>query len=270
MSDAPFTSARRHAKAESLFSSAKKAITARQVNMGPGPVNQTETSARPLPQPLTPRVNTLRLTESSFPQMKFQPEETALPADTRINLMSLSDRLQWIPPKKSPPTYLHVAPPLPSRQRHQKAFIRKIGWVSAGNPEHFNDRNCSLGPESFGQFRLPASIQAFRVQPDARMADELPFALHAPEIELNDFSDTARWLETLDLVVTVDTSVAHLAGGLGIPVWILLPYAPDWRWGTDGETTRWYGSAQLFRQPRPNDWLSVLQSVQESLETPAA
>jgi hypothetical protein len=184
--------------------------------------------------------------------------------------MSLPDRLQWIPPEKSPPPYLQVAPSLPSRQRHQKALIRKIGWVSAGNPEHFNDHNRSLGPESFGQFRLPASIQAFRVQPDARLADNLLLALHAPEIEFNDFSDTAGWLETLDLVITVDTSVAHLAGGLGIPVWILLPYAPDWRWGTDGETTRWDGSAQLFRQPRPNDWLSVLQSVQESLETPAA
>ena len=142
--------------------------------------------------------------------------------------------------------------------------------MSAGNPEHFNDRNRSLDSESLSQFRLPALIHAFRVQPDARLSDNLPFALHAPEIELTDFSDTARWLETLDLVITVDTSVAHLAGGLGIPVWILLPYAPDWRWGIDGETTRWYGSARLFRQPRPNDWLSVLQSVQESLETLAA
>ncbi len=102
------------------------------------------------------------------------------------------------------------------------------------------------------------------------MSDNLPLALHAAEIELNDFSDTARWLETLDLVITVDTSVAHLAGGLGIPVWIPLPYAPDWRRGTDGETTCWYGSARLIRQPQPNDWLSVLQSVQKSLETLAA
>ena len=270
MSDAPFTSARRPVKAESRFSSAKKAITANQVNMGPGPVKQTETSARPVPEALTPRVNTLRLTESSFPQMKFQPEETSLPADTRISLMSLPDRLQWMPPTKSPPPYLQVGPPLPARQPYPKAPIRRIGWVSAGNPEHFNDRNRSLGPESLGQFHLPASIQAFRVQPDNRLSDELPFHLHAPEIKLTDFSDTARWLETLDLVITVDTLVAHLAGGLGIPVWILLPYAPDWRWGTNGETTRWYGSARLFRQPRPNDWLSVLQSVQESLETLAA
>ena len=217
-----------------------------------------------------PRVNTLRLTESSFPQMKFQPEETALPAYTRISLMSLPDRLQWIPPKKSPPPYLQVDPPLSSRQCDPKAPVRRIGWVSAGNPEHFNDRNRSLGPQSPGQFRLPASIQSFRVQPDTRLSDNLPFAQHAPEIELNDFSDTARWLETLDLVLTVDTSGAYLAGGLGIAVWIVLPYAPDWRGGTDGETTQWYGSARLFRQPRPNDWLSVLQSVQESLETLAA
>jgi hypothetical protein len=211
-----------------------------------------------------------RLAQSSFPQIEFQPEETAPPADTWISLMSLPDRLQWIPPEEAPLPYLQVDPPLPARQPHSKTPVRRIGWVSAGNPEHFNDRNRSLGHESLGQFRLPASIQAFRVQPDTRLADELPFRLHAPEIELNDFSDTARWLETLDLVITVDTSVAHLAGGLGIPVWILLPYAPDWRWGTEGETTRWYRSARLFRQPRPNDWLSVLQSVQESLETLAA
>ena len=270
MSDAPTTSARRNVKAESRFSSAKKAITARQLNMGLALFDQTETSARPLPQPLTPRVNTLRLTQFSFPQMEFQPEETALPADIWNSLVSLRDRLQWIPPKESPPHYLQVAPPLPSRHRLPKALIRKIGWVSAGNPEHFNDRNRSLDSESLSQFRLSASIQAFRVQPDARMADELPFALHAPEIELTHFIDTARGLETLDLVITVDTSGAHLAGGLGIAVWIILPYAPDWRGVTDGETTQWYGSARLFRQPRPNDWLSVLQSVQESLETLAA
>ena len=202
--------------------------------------------------------------------MKFQPEETAPTADKWVSLMSLPDRLQWISPEEAPPPCLPVDRPLPARQRLPKAPIRRIGWVSAGNPEHFNDRNRSRGPKSLGKFRLPASIQAFRVQPDARMADELPFALNAPEIELTDFSDTARWLKTLDLVITVDTSVAHLAGGLGIPVWILLPYAPDWRWGTDGKTTRWYGSARLFRQPQPNDWLSVLQSVQESLETMAA
>ncbi len=211
-----------------------------------------------------------RLAQLSFPQIEFQPEETALPADTWVSLMSLPDRLRWIPSDTAPPPYLRTHPTAPARLGHLGAPIRKIGWVSAGNPDHFNDHNRSLSPECLGGFRLPPSIQAFRVQPDARMADDWPFALHAPEIELTDFSDTARWLKTLDLVITVDTSVAHLAGGLGIPVWILLAYAPDWRWGTDGETTRWYGSARLFRQPQLNDWLSVLQAVQQALETMAA
>ena len=270
MSDVPTTSAHRHAKAELGLSPAKKAIAARRVELGLGLVNQTETSVRLSPQLLPHRVSTLRQALASSLQIEFQPEENAPPAATWISLMSLPDRLQWIPPDDVSPPYLRVNPPLPSRQGHPTAPIRRIGWVSAGNPEHVNDRNRSLDCESLSQFRLPASIQAFRVQPDARMADDLPFALHAPEIELTDFSDTARWLKTLDLVITVDTSVAHLAGGLGIPVWILLPYAPDWRWGTDGETTRWYGSARIIRQPQPNDWQSVLQLVQESLEMLAA
>jgi ADP-heptose:LPS heptosyltransferase len=112
---------------------------------------------------------------------------------------------------------------------------------------------------------LPTSIQAFRVQPDARFTDDVPFELLPPEIKLTNFSDTARWLETLDLVITVDTSVAHLAGGLGVHVWILLPYAPDWRWGTNGETTNWYGAARLIRQTKPSDWISVLHRIQNML-----
>jgi hypothetical protein len=109
-----------------------------------------------------------RLAQSSFPHIVFQPEETAPPADTWISLMSLPDRLQWIPPEEAPLPYLQVDPPLPARQPHSKTPVRRIGWVSAGNPEHFNDRHRSLGPEYLGQFRLPASIQAFWVQPDGR------------------------------------------------------------------------------------------------------
>ena len=211
-----------------------------------------------------------RLAQASFPKIEFQLETDPPTADAWISLMSLPDRLQWTPPDTAPPPYLRTNNPGFARPRDAGGPIRRIGWVSAGNPDHFNDHNRSLSPEGLGGFRLPPSIQAFRVQPDARFADDVPFELLPPQIELTDFSDTARWLETLDLVITVDTSVAHLAGGMGIPVWILLPYAPDWRWSTDGETTRWYGSARLFRQPQPNDWQSVLQSVQQALETGAA
>jgi hypothetical protein len=211
-----------------------------------------------------------RLAQASFPKIEFQLETNSPTADTWISLMSLPDRLQWTPPDTAPAPYLRTNNTGSACPRDAGAPIRRIGWVSAGNPDRFNDHNRSLSPECLGGFRLPTSVQAFRVQPDARFTDGLPFELLPPQIELTDFSDTARWLETLDLVITVDTSVAHLAGGLGLPVWILLPYAPDWRWGTDGETTRWYGSARLFRQPQPNDWQSVLQSVQQTLETGAA
>jgi hypothetical protein len=212
----------------------------------------------------------LRLARSSLAPIDVVPEGATPKADAWVSLMSLPDRLQWIPPETAPAPYLQIQPSDSSTRPERLGPIRRIGWVSTGNPNHFNDRNRSLNAEALAEFRLPASVTAYRVQPEARLSDALPFALHAPEIALSDFYDTARWLEALDLIITVDTSVAHLAGALGIPVWILLPYAPDWRWGTQGETTRWYRSARLIRQPRPNDWRSALEQVQRGLESAAA
>jgi ADP-heptose:LPS heptosyltransferase len=76
--------------------------------------------------------------------------------------------------------------------------------------------------------------------------------------ELDDFSDTAAVLAQCDLVIAVDTAAAHLAGAMGRPVWVLVPFSPDWRWGLDGETTLWYPTARLFRQTTPGDWDSVI------------
>jgi hypothetical protein len=189
MSDAPTTSARHNLKAESRFSSAKKTITARHLDVGLARFDQTETSVKLLPQPLTPRVNTLRLAQASFPQIEFQPEETAPTAETGVSFMSLPDRLQWNPPEEVPRPYLQVGPPLPARHRHPKAPIRRIGWVSAGNPEHFNDRNCSLGPESFSQFFFYAELRikkelALHWAPRRRMAQcsDLQPVDHSPPL----------------------------------------------------------------------------------------
>jgi len=83
--------------------------------------------------------------------------------------------------------------------------------------------------------------------------------------ELQDFADTAAAMQALDLVVAVDTSVAHLAGALGVPVWVMLPFAPDWRWLVDRADSPWYPSARLFRQSAPGDWHSVAESVVSAL-----
>jgi tetratricopeptide (TPR) repeat protein len=88
--------------------------------------------------------------------------------------------------------------------------------------------------------------------------------------EINDFSDTAALIENLDLVISIDTSVAHLAGALGKPVWILLPFVPDWRWFLDREDSPWYPTMKLFRQPSLGDWKSVIDKVSDNLQNKLA
>jgi ADP-heptose:LPS heptosyltransferase len=82
--------------------------------------------------------------------------------------------------------------------------------------------------------------------------------LHAPPAPLTDFADTAALLTQLDLVITVDTAAAHLAGALGVPVWLLLPFAPDFRWMLDRTDSPWYPAMRLFRQPAPDDWATPI------------
>ena len=82
-----------------------------------------------------------------------------------------------------------------------------------------------------------------------------------PVRSLANFAETAALIAALDLVVTVDTSIAHVAGALRQPAWVLLPYAPDWRWLLHRNDTPWYDSVRLFRQPSPGDWQSVIASV---------
>ena len=83
--------------------------------------------------------------------------------------------------------------------------------------------------------------------------------------QLEDFADTAALMSNLDLVITVDTAVAHLAGALGMPVWVALPLVPDWRWLLEREDSPWYPSMRLFRQTDWGDWASVLERLTEAL-----
>src|SRR5581483_3605409 len=100
---------------------------------------------------------------------------------------------------------------------------------------------------------------------DAEVLDAHPQILHLGG-GLKDFSDTAAIMSLCDLVICSDTAVAHLAGALGRPVWVLLPHVPDWRWLLDRDDNPWYPSARLFRQYKRGDWSAVVEQVIEKLK----
>jgi ADP-heptose:LPS heptosyltransferase len=85
-------------------------------------------------------------------------------------------------------------------------------------------------------------------------------------LDLNDFSDTAALISEMDLIVSADTSVAHLAGAMGKPIWIMIPYLPDYRWLLDRTDSPWYPAATLFRQPAFDDWKSVISAIVRRLQ----
>jgi ADP-heptose:LPS heptosyltransferase len=100
---------------------------------------------------------------------------------------------------------------------------------------------------------------------DAAVLKKRNDVLHFGDVK--DFSDTAALILQLDLVISVDTSVAHLAGALGEPVWILLPYSPDWRWLLDRDDSPWYPSVRLFRQQQIGNWAGVIDQVKNELRS---
>ena len=107
----------------------------------------------------------------------------------------------------------------------------------------------------------------FHVDRDAGLFGIAPQGLNLIDYtdELVSYSDTAALLANLDLIISVDTSVVHLAGAMGKVVWALLPFAPDWRWLLDREDSPWYPTMRLFRQPQPGDWVSVMESVRAAM-----
>jgi hypothetical protein len=158
------------------------------------------------------------------------------------------------------------------RERLDPATLN-VGIAWAGNPKHGNDHNRSMPLSTFRAIDLEG-CRFLTAQPDVRDADRpvLDGWARADDLGsgLRDFDDTAAYFEALDLVITVDTSVAHLAGALGRPVWLLLPYVPDWRWLLDRTDSPWYPSARLYRQPARADWPSVLERVRMDLAALAA
>jgi tetratricopeptide (TPR) repeat protein len=146
----------------------------------------------------------------------------------------------------------------------------KVGIVWHGNPKHKNDRNRSMPFAHFSPFAKFTDITFYSLQKGKASEQARNFSMGMKFIdlteEINDFSDTAALIENLDLTMSVDTSVVHLAGALGKPIWTLLPFAPDWRWMLNREDSPWYPTMRLFRQPSPGDWNSVIKKVSEELQ----
>jgi tetratricopeptide (TPR) repeat protein len=145
----------------------------------------------------------------------------------------------------------------------------RIGLAWSGNPRHSNDHNRSVALQALSPlFDVPARFVS--LQTDVRPDDELTLRTQSRILDLaptlTDFADTAALIARLDLVISVDTSVAHLAGALGTPVWILLPFSPDWRWLLDRQDSPWYPTARLFRQGKTREWQGVVGQVRDALD----
>jgi hypothetical protein len=141
----------------------------------------------------------------------------------------------------------------------------KVGLVWAGRPEHQNDHNRSCRLDTFLPLSRVPGVRLYSLQKgpaESQIADSaLRDAIVHLGPELLDFSDTAAALAHLDLLVSVDTSVAHLAGAMARPVWVLLPPIPDWRWMLDREDSPWYPTVRLFRRAADQGWDAVMARV---------
>jgi tetratricopeptide (TPR) repeat protein len=171
-------------------------------------------------------------------------------------------------PSRTP--YLHASPERLAKWAARLGPERglRVGLIWSGNPAHHRDHARSIALSALMPLLgVPAIF--FSLQKDVRSADAAVLAGRRDVIqiadELADFSDTAAIMAQLDLIISVDTSTVHLAGALGRPVWILLPYLPDWRWLLDRDTSPWYPTARLFRQDEARGWGSVIPRVQAAL-----
>jgi tetratricopeptide (TPR) repeat protein len=204
--------------------------------------------------------------------------ETLPPFDLQLPLMSLprvfGTTLDTIP---ADVPYLHPDPAKLSRWRAALADVTalKVGVVWAGNVRHKGDRQRSLPAAAVLPRLVMPGVQLYSLQKEPRPEDAPVLAALGNDIvdlapALGDFADTAAAVAALDLVIAVDTSVAHLAGALGRPVWMLTPYALDWRWLRDREDSPWYPTMRLFRQRAPREWDDPLMRLSAALAVLAA
>lgn len=220
-----------------------------------------------VPATLKPLMRSLQGLPGAAPVPVYDEQEALPPFDLHCGLPGLpyrlGIRLQDLPLVRG---YLAADPQQVQRWRTRLGPARRprIGLVWSGNPKHLNDRNRSL-PLHTLLAALPPDFEYHVVQKSLR-PEELALLRARPEVvvhaeALRDFADTAALLQALDGLVTVDTSVAHLAGALGLEFQLLLPFRPDFRWFYGRSDSPWYPGARLWRQDQPGDWSAPLDAA---------
>jgi tetratricopeptide (TPR) repeat protein len=203
----------------------------------------------------------------ALPEVDWQCALLSLPHLFRTKLDSIPAEVRYLRSRNDSPRL-----PVPVRPASGRQL--RVGLVWAGNPTHQNDARRSISLELLQPLLANTEITFYSLQPQLKTtssqnANYQPADLQPVDLTvlMGDYADTAALISQLDLVISVDTSVAHLAGALGHPVWLLLPFAPDWRWLMQREDSPWYPSMRLFRQPVAGDWNSVIKAVGENLKT---
>jgi hypothetical protein len=196
---------------------------------------------------------TVVATGDPLPPFDLHLPMPSLPLVFGTTLATVPSRVPYLHAEQTP-----IPVPFPSDKL-------KVGFVWAGNPRHKNDRNRSIAVSALFSLASIAGTQPYALQLErpgeaAGLGDAIDLAPY-----LTDFAATAAVLQRLDLLISVDTAVVHLAGALARPAWVLLPFSADWRWLEDRDESPWYPTARLFRQSAPGDWPGVVDRVARQL-----
>ncbi|HEY6431209.1 MAG TPA: hypothetical protein VIZ17_04450 [Acetobacteraceae bacterium] len=169
--------------------------------------------------------------------------------------------------------YLHAAPERVARwaatlDSHPGC---RVGLAWAGNPKHLNDRRRSIPAGQFLEIANVPGVRFYSLQHEIREGDRAALDANSTIVRVgemvDEFADVAAIVTSLDLVITVDTAIAHLAGALGKAVWVLLPFVADWRWLVGQDDCPWYPTVRLFRQDAAGEWLPVIERVKAALRS---
>jgi tetratricopeptide (TPR) repeat protein len=200
---------------------------------------------------------------SRLPDFEWQSPLMSLPLVFRTELTSIPAPIPYLQPES------HLAREFTQHLAAPSATSLRVGLVWSGSPRHTRDPQRSIPlAQLCALTEIPgATFYSLQKGPAAKDLLDMPIDMNLIDLSgyLNDFADTAAALANLDLLVTVDTAVAHLAGAIGKPVWILLTHNPDWRWLLDREDSPWYPTARLIRQSVAGDWSPVIDRVHSEL-----